>query len=119
MNRDHLLAEAKREVLEMAEEGYAPPAREKSCYAAGRDVFAALHAGIFVLQQGAYMSEYDALITARLASILTGRELSAGQWVDEQFFLDREREVFVALCHEPKTVERIAHMLSTGKPLRN
>ncbi|MEK6374120.1 MAG: 3-hydroxyacyl-CoA dehydrogenase/enoyl-CoA hydratase family protein [Acidobacteriota bacterium] len=119
MNRDHLLAEAKREVLEMAEEGYAPPAREKSCYAAGRDVFAALRAGIFVMQQGAYISEYDALITARLASILTGRELSAGQWVDEQFFLDRERKVFVALCHEPKTVERITHMLSTGKPLRN
>jgi 3-hydroxyacyl-CoA dehydrogenase len=119
MNRDHLLAEAKREVIEMAEEGYVPPPREKSCYAAGRDVYAALSAGIFALQQGAYMSEYDALITSRLASILTGRELSAGQWVDEQFFLDREREVFVALAREPKTVERITHMLSTGKPLRN
>jgi len=119
MNRDHLLAEAKREVLEMAEEGYVPPAREKSCYAAGRDVFAALRAGIFVMQQGAYMSEYDAFITARLASILTGRELSAGQWVDEQYFLDRERETFVALCQEPKTVERITYMLSTGKALRN
>jgi len=119
MNRDHLLDEAKREVLELAEEGYAPPAREKSCYAAGRDVNAALGAGIFVMQQGAYMSEYDALITRRLASILTGRELSAGQWVDEQFFLDREREVFVELCREPKTVERIAHMLKTGKALRN
>ena len=119
MNRAHLLAEAKREVLEMAEEGYVPPAREKSCYAAGRDVFAALRAGIFVMQQGAYMSEYDAFITARLASILTGRELSAGQWVDEQYFLDRERETFVALCQEPKTVERITYMLSTGKALRN
>jgi 3-hydroxyacyl-CoA dehydrogenase len=119
MNRDHLLDEAKREVLEMAEEGYTPLAREKSCYAAGRDVFAALRAGIFVMQQGAYMSEYDAFITARVASILTGRELSAGQWVDEQFFLDRERETFVALCSEPKTVERITHMLKTGKALRN
>ena len=119
MNRDHLLDEAKREVLSMAADGYAPPPREKSCYAAGRDVYAALHAGIFVMQQGAYMSEYDAVISTRLASILCGRELSAAQWVDEQYFLDREREAFVALAGEPKTVERIRHMLSTGKPLRN
>jgi 3-hydroxyacyl-CoA dehydrogenase len=119
MNRDHLLAEAKREVIEMAAAGYAPPPREKSCYAAGRDVFAALHAGIFVMHQGAYISDYDASLSARLAAILCGRELSSGQWVDEQFFLDREREAFVALCGEPKTMERIQYMLSTGKPLRN
>src|SRR5207244_8753096 len=78
MNRDHLLDEAKREVLEMAEEGYAPPAREKSCYAAGRDVYAALRAGIFQMQQGAYISDYDASLTARLASILCGGRLSSG-----------------------------------------
>ena len=61
MNRDHLIAEAKEEVLEMAAHGYSAPAREKNCYAAGRDVLAALKAGIYVMQQGAYMSEYDAL----------------------------------------------------------
>jgi len=65
------------------------------------------------------MSDHDAFISSRLASILCGGDLSSGQWVDEQFLLDREREVFVALCGEPKTVERIQHMLSTGKPLRN
>jgi 3-hydroxyacyl-CoA dehydrogenase len=65
------------------------------------------------------MSDYDALISSRLASILCGGDLSSGQWVEEQFFLDREREVFVALCRQPKTLERIQHMLSTGKPLRN
>jgi 3-hydroxyacyl-CoA dehydrogenase len=119
MNRDDLLAEAKREVRSKAADGYAPPPREKSCYAAGRDVYAALHAGIYVLQQGAYMSEYDALLTARLAAILCGRELSAGQWVDEQYFLDREREAFAALVREPKTIERIEFMLKTGKALRN
>jgi 3-hydroxyacyl-CoA dehydrogenase len=119
MNRDRLLAEAKEEVLELAAHGYTAPVREKSCYAAGRDVRAALQAGIYILQQGAYMSDYDALITSRLGSILCGGDLSSGQWVDEQFFLDREREVFVALCHEPKTLERTQHMLSTGKPLRN
>jgi 3-hydroxyacyl-CoA dehydrogenase len=119
MNRDHLMAEAKEEVRELAAHGYSAPVREKSCYAAGRDVLAALKAGIYVMQQGAYMSEYDALLSSRLASILCGGDLSSGQWVDEQFLLEREREVFVALCGEPKTVERIQHMLSTGKPLRN
>jgi 3-hydroxyacyl-CoA dehydrogenase len=119
MNRDHLNFEAKEEVVELAAHGYAPPVRDKSCYAAGRDVRAALKAGIYVLQQGAYMSEHDALITSRLASILCGGDLSSGQWVDEQFLLDREREVFVELSREPKTRERIQAMLSTGKPLRN
>jgi 3-hydroxyacyl-CoA dehydrogenase len=65
------------------------------------------------------MSEYDAVVSSRLASILCGGDLSAGQWVDEQFLLDREREAFVALCHEPKTIERIQFMLASGKPLRN
>ncbi|MGZ7031195.1 MAG: 3-hydroxyacyl-CoA dehydrogenase family protein, partial [Thermoanaerobaculia bacterium] len=119
MNRDHLIFEAKEEVLELAAHGYTPPVREKSCYAAGRDVRAALKAGIYQLQQGAYMSEYDALISSKLASILCGGDLSSGQWVDEQFFLDREREVFVELSREPKTRDRIQAMLSTGKPLRN
>ena len=119
MNRDHLIAEAKEEVVEMAAHGYSAPAREKNCYASGRDVLAALKAGIYVMQQGAFMSEYDAVISSRLASILCGGDLSAGQWVSEQFLLDREREVFVALCREPKTVERIQFMLASGKPLRN
>jgi 3-hydroxyacyl-CoA dehydrogenase len=119
MNRDHLTAEAKEEVLEMVAHGYSAPVREKNCYAAGRDVLAALKAGIYGMQQGAYMSEYDALISGRLASILCGGDLSTGQWVDEQFLLDREREVFVGLCREPKTIERIQFMLANGKPLRN
>lgn len=119
MNRDHLLAEAKESVLELASQGYTPPAREKTCYAAGRDVRAGLQAGIYVMQQGGYMTEYDALISSRLASVLCGGDLSSGQWVDEQFLLDCERQVFVTLCQEPKTRERIEHMLTTGKPLRN
>jgi 3-hydroxyacyl-CoA dehydrogenase len=119
MNRDHLLFEARQEVLELAAEGYIPPAREKSCYAAGRDVRAALKAGIYVLRQGGYISEYDAYVAGRLAHILAGGTLSSGQWVDEQYFLDLEREAFVELCNQPKTVERIQSMLETGKALRN
>ena len=119
MNRDHLLHEAKEEVLEMAAAGYAPPVGGQNCYAAGRDVRAGLKAGIYVLQQGGAMSEYDATLSGRLAHVLCGGELSSGQWVSEQFILDLEREVFVELCGQPKTIERIRHMLDTGKPLRN
>jgi 3-hydroxyacyl-CoA dehydrogenase len=71
------------------------------------------------MQQGGYMSEYDLHVSGKVAHILCGGDLSSGQWVDEQYFLDLEREAFVSLCGEPKTIERIMHMLGTGKPLRN
>ena len=119
MNRDHLLYEAKAEVLSMSAAGYVPPAREHNCYAAGRGVRAGLKAAIYIMQQGGYMSEYDAFISGRLAHVLCGGELSSGQWLDEQYFLDLERAVFVELSRNPKTHERIKHMLETGKPLRN
>ena len=118
MNRDHLLHEAKQEVLALAED-YAPPVQHDDCYAAGRDVRAALKAGIYVLQQGGYISEYDAYISGRLAHVLCGGELSSPQWVSEQYLLDLEREVFVELLGQQKTQERIQYMLKNGKPLRN
>jgi 3-hydroxyacyl-CoA dehydrogenase len=119
MNRDHLLHEAKQEVLALAAAGYAAPLAEQNCYAAGRDARAALRAAIFILQQGGYASEYDALISGRVAHVLCGGALSSPQWLDEQHFLDLEREVFVELAAQPKTTDRVKHMLATGKPLRN
>jgi 3-hydroxyacyl-CoA dehydrogenase len=119
MNRDHQLGGAKRLVLELVAAGYAAPARVKTCYAAGRDALAALRAGLYVMQQGGYMSEYDLHVSGKVAHVLCGGDLSAGQWVDEQYFLDLERETFVSLCGEAKTLERIKYMLETGKPLRN
>jgi 3-hydroxyacyl-CoA dehydrogenase len=120
MNREHQLSEAKRLVLELSDAGYAPPARgAKNCYAAGRDALAALRAGLYIMQQGGYMSEHDLHVSLKVAHVLCGGRLSSAQWVDEQYFLDLEREAFVSLCGEPKTQERITHMLSTGKPLRN
>lgn len=119
MNRDYQIGEAKRHVIDLAEAGYSAPARGQNCYAAGRDALAALRAGLYVMQQGGYMSEYDLHVSSKVAYVLTGGELSSGQWVDEQYFLDLEREAFVSLCGEPKTLERIKHMLTTGKPLRN
>ena len=119
MNRDQQIADAGRLVLDLAAAGYSPPLRGKICYAAGRDALAALRAGLYVMQQGGYMSEYDLHVSGKVAYILCGGKLSSGQWVDEQHFLDLEREAFVSLCGEPKTLERIKHMLETGKPLRN
>jgi len=119
MNRDHLLFEAKVAVIELAESGYTPPVAGDNCFAAGRGVYAGLKAGIYVLQQGGYMSEYDAHVSSLLARVLCGGELSSGQWVSEQYFLDLEREAFAGLLKQPKTIERIQYMLKTGKPLRN
>lgn len=118
MNRDHLLYEARQEVLKMVEEGYAPPAPAQ-LYAGGRDLFAALKLGVWMMQQGAYISEHDALIGEKLAYIIAGGDLSTPQWVDEQYFLDLERRMFCELVRTEKTQARIWHMLQTGEPLRN
>lgn len=118
MNQDHLLAEAKREVLSMAEAGYRPPTPAR-IYAAGRDAYAALQVALFQMQEGRFASEHDIRIGRELGYVLCGGELSEGQWVDEGTFLDLERRAFLSLCHEPKSIERIWYMLQNNKPLRN
>jgi 3-hydroxyacyl-CoA dehydrogenase len=118
VNADHLLAAAKREVLDLAD-GYRPPAREASVYAAGLPVLAALEIGVQTLQWAGQASEHDGVIARHLARVLCGGELSQPQWVHEEHVLGLEREAFLALLHEPKTMERIQGLLTTGKPLRN
>jgi 3-hydroxyacyl-CoA dehydrogenase len=118
MNKDYLLAEAKQEVLDLVRKGYRPPVPEK-IYAAGRDAYAAMLMSLYQMQEAGYASEHDVVIGKRLGTVLTGGELSAPTWVDEQYILDLEREAFVALCHEPKTIERIWYMLQHNRPLRN
>lgn len=119
MNRDQLIAEAKRTVLDMAAEGYRPPIRGKNIYAAGERMLAVLRLAIYSMVQGKYISEYDAYIGNKIAYVLCGGSLTAPAWVTEQYILDLEREAFVSLCGEDKTRERILHFLNTGKPLRN
>jgi 3-hydroxyacyl-CoA dehydrogenase len=117
MHPDHLLAGAKREALALAD-GYEPPPPAR-VYAAGAPALAALELGVRTMQWGAYASEHDGVIGRALAGVLTGGDLSAPQWADEQRFLDLEREAFVALAVTPKSLERIQAMLMTRKPLRN
>ncbi|MBM3145484.1 MAG: 3-hydroxyacyl-CoA dehydrogenase/enoyl-CoA hydratase family protein [Chloroflexi bacterium] len=118
MNRDHLLAEAKKEVLNMLDTGYVPPAPEK-IYAAGRDTLAALRAGVNMFKEGGFITEYESHIGEKLIYVMTGGELSQPAWVSEQYVLDLEREAFVSLCGETKTQERMWHMLQNNKVLRN
>ncbi len=118
LNRDHLLTEAKKEVLHMVNAGYTPPAPEL-IYAAGRDMRGALLVGAWMFAQGGYITEYEKVIASKLAHVLAGGELSKPTWVSEQYILDLEREAFLSLCGEEKTQERMWALLNTGKPLRN
>ena len=119
MNSDHLLAAAKGEVLRMADEGYSPPDVTGNVYAAGRDQLANLRVGVYMLRAAGRISAHDALIADHLAYVLCGGDLSQPAWMDEQYFLDLEREAFGALAGYAKTQARIRHMLKSGKPLRN
>jgi 3-hydroxyacyl-CoA dehydrogenase len=118
MNPDHVLAVAKREVLELSFD-YRPPEREKNIYAGGRTLLAALEVGVRGLQWAGYATEYDGVVAGHLARVLCGGELSTPQWVTEDYILELEREAFLSLLHNEQTLERIHAMLTTGKPLRN
>ncbi len=118
LNPDAVLANAKADVLAMVQMGYEPPA-QFSVPVPGATGIAALKVGVHGMQQGGYLSEYDEHLGAVLATVLCGGDVAAGALLSEQDFLDLEREAFVGLCREQKTIDRILHMLETGKPLRN
>lgn len=118
MNSDHLLFEAKRTALQMAQAGYQPEPAD-GVWAAGRDALADLKMAVWAMQQANYASEHDGVVARKLARVLTGGDVSGPDWVPEQYVLDLEREAFVELAAEPKTQERMWHMLQHRKPLRN
>jgi 3-hydroxyacyl-CoA dehydrogenase len=118
MNRDHLLFEARQEVLNLVKSGYAPPPPAQ-LYAGGRNLKAALKMGVWLTRQANYISDHDALIGEKLAHIIAGGDLSGEQWVSEQYFLNLERRAFLELATTEKSQARMWHMLQSGKPLRN
>ena len=118
MNRDHLLAEAKKEVLHLIASGYKPPAPEL-VYAAGRDALAAIRIGTWLFAEGRYITQYDHHIAGKLAYVMCGGDLTRQQWVSEQYILDLEREAILSLFGEERTQARMWNILQTGKPLRN
>jgi 3-hydroxyacyl-CoA dehydrogenase len=118
MNLDHLLHQAKEMVLHMDRLGYIPPAPEP-VYAVGYKGVAAMTMLLKSMRKGGFITDHDVTVAGRLGQVMCGGELQMPGWVDEQYILDLEREAFVSLCGEPKTQDRIEHMLKTNKPLRN
>jgi 3-hydroxyacyl-CoA dehydrogenase len=118
MNQDHLLAEAKQEALSMVADGYRPPAPRK-VWAAGRDVLSGIKMTLWGMNDGKWVSDHDVVVSNWIGYALTGGDLSEPGWVPEQYILDLEREAFMALLHEEKTIERMWYMLQNKKPLRN
>ncbi len=118
MNPERLIGDAKALALSLVP-GYAPGTPRTDIKVAGESGFALLKLGVWTMRQGHYISDHDVLIAEKLGNILTGGRLTGEQMVSEQYLLDLEREAFLSLCGHPKTQERMAYMLKTGKPLRN
>ncbi len=119
VNQDRAIAEAKQKVIDLFEAGYTKPAERNDIMVLGRTGLAALYAGVAGFQVGKYASEHDALISRKIAYVLCGGDLSQPTQVSEQYLLDLEREAFLSLCGEKKTLERIQSILTSGRPLRN
>jgi len=119
LNRERLLLDAKAQALLLADVGYAPPQPRMQIPAPGASAMALLETGAYLMGEAGYASEHDQKIARWVAYILAGGRVTAGTPVSEQYILDLEREAFLSLCGEPKTQERIAYTLKTGKLLRN
>jgi len=117
-NRDHLIGEAKKEVLRMVDEGYAPPVR-RPIKVIGTAAQGMIDAELYNMQSAGFVSEYDVFLAQRIAYVISGGEVRTNSSVDEGVILNLEREAFVDFWKQPKTVARVDHMLKTGKPLRN
>jgi len=117
-NASRNISEAKKKVLELATD-YVKPIQRKDINVLGRTGLGALYVAAHSLKLGNYASEHDIKIAHKVAYVLCGGDLTSQQQVSEQYLLDVEREAFLSLCGEQKTLERIQHMLETGKPLRN
>jgi 3-hydroxyacyl-CoA dehydrogenase len=119
LNRDHLIQDAKDEVLHQARIGFKRAQPRTDVRVGGDAIAAVLVAGVQGLVRSGFASEYDLKMATKIAHVLTGGQVATGTKVTEQYLLDLEREAFVSLCGEPKTQERIQHMLTTNRPLRN
>jgi 3-hydroxyacyl-CoA dehydrogenase len=119
VNEDRQLAEAKQQALLLANAGYTQPVKRKDVKVLGKQALGMFLVGTDQMQAGKYISEHDRKIANKLAYVMAGGDLSEATMVTEQYLLDLEREAFLSLCSERKTLERIQFMLTKGKPLRN
>ncbi len=119
MNIGRRAGEAKRSVIELYDSGYSIPQQRKDVKVLGRSALGALYAGINGMWRGNYATDHDALVARKLAYVMCGGDLSEPSLVTEQYLLDLEREAFLSLCGEKKTLERIQSVLKSGRPVRN
>ena len=119
MNQSRRIAEAKKSVLELSGSGYVQPVQRKDIKVLGRTALGALFSGIHGMNQAGYATDHDAVVARKLAYVMCGGDLSEPTLVTEQYLLDLEREAFLSLCGERKTLERIQSVLKGGKPVRN
>lgn len=119
MNRTRLLADAKAKAIELADAGYVQPAPRHDIKVLGKQGLGIVYVGASSMHAGSYISEHDKKISEKLGWVMCGGDLSAPTDVTEQYLLDLERKAFLELCAERKTLERIQHMLTKGKALRN
>ncbi len=119
VNKDRQIATAKAYAKLMAEAGYTMPVKRKDVKVLGKQALGMFLVGTDSMEAGHYISEHDKKIADKLAYVMAGGDLSEATLVTEEYLLDLEREAFLSLCTERKTLERIQHMLKTGKPLRN
>ncbi len=119
VHKDRQIAQAKKQALLLAEAGYTAPPKRKDVLVLGKQALGMFLVGTDSMEASNYISEHDQKIANKLAYVMAGGDLSEPTKVSEQYLLDIEREAFLSLCTERKTLERIQHMLKTGKPLRN
>ncbi len=119
MNIGRRISEAKKSVIELYDAGYVMPQQRKDIKVLGKLGLGAMLAGINGMLRGNYATEHDAKVARKLAYVMCGGDLSEPQFVSEQYLLDLEREAFLSLCGEKKTLERIQSVLKTGRPVRN
>lgn len=119
LNIGRRIAEAKKSVIEIYDAGYTMPQQRKDIKVLGRMGLGAMLAGINGMWRGGYATDHDALVAKKLAYVMCGGDLSEPTLVSEQYLLDLEREAFLSLCGEKKTLERIQSVLKSGRPVRN
>ncbi|MBD2713895.1 enoyl-CoA hydratase/isomerase family protein [Microvirga sp. STR05] len=119
VNSNRVLAQAKAAAIELAEDGYTQPLQKTNIKVQGKGALGMFLTGVHAMKEGRYISDHDVKIANKLAYIMCGGDLSSPTEVSEQYLLDLEREAFLSLTGERKTLERIQSILTTGKPLRN
>jgi len=119
INQGRRIYEAKKSVIELYDSGYTTPVPRKDIKVLGQSALGALYAGINGMWRANYATDHDVVVAKKLAYVMCGGDLSEPSFVSEQYLLDLEREAFLSLCGEKKTLERIQAVLKTGKPVRN